>query len=84
MGLEIKTRDLVLSGLLGFVAVAGMMLLEPYRRERFMTFLDPWAALDGSGYQVVQAMVAIKAGGSLVPAPGPEDRAPTASKSART
>jgi cell division protein FtsW len=60
---EIKTRDLVLSGLLGLVAVAGMMLLEPYRRERFMTFLDPWAASDGSGYQVVQAMVAIKAGG---------------------
>jgi cell division protein FtsW len=60
---EIKTRDLVLSGLLGLVAVAGMMMLEPYRRERFMTFLDPWSASDGSGYQVVQAMVAIKAGG---------------------
>jgi cell division protein FtsW len=60
---EIRTRALVLSGLLGLVAVAGMMLLEPYRRERFMTFLDPWAASDGSGYQVVQAMVAIKAGG---------------------
>jgi cell division protein FtsW len=60
---EIKTRDLVLSGLLGLAAVAGMMMLEPYRRERFMTFLDPWASSDGSGYQVVQAMVAIKAGG---------------------
>ena len=60
---EIRTRDLVLSGLLGLVAVAGMMLLEPYRRERFMTFLDPWSVSDGSGYQVVQAMVAIKAGG---------------------
>jgi cell division protein FtsW len=43
--------------------VAGMMVLEPYRRERFLTFLDPWAAADGSGYQVVQSMVAIKAGG---------------------
>jgi len=60
---EIKTRDLVLSGLAGLVAVAGMMLLEPYRRQRFLTFLDPWAATDGSGYQVVQSMVAIKAGG---------------------
>ncbi|MDQ3864177.1 MAG: putative lipid II flippase FtsW [Actinomycetota bacterium] len=60
---ELKTRDLVLSGLLGSVAVAGMMVLEPYRRERFLTFLDPWAAADGSGYQVVQSMVAIKAGG---------------------
>jgi cell division protein FtsW len=38
-------------------------VLEPYRRERFLTFLNPWAAADGSGYQVVQSMVAIKAGG---------------------
>ena len=60
---ELRTRDLVLSGLVGFVAVAGMMVLEPYRRERFLTFLNPWAATDGSGYQVVQSMVAIKAGG---------------------
>ena len=60
---ELRTRDLVLSGLVGSVAVAGMMVLEPYRRERFLTFLDPWAAADGSGYQIVQSMVAIKAGG---------------------
>ncbi len=60
---ELRTRDLVLSGLVGLVAVAGMMMLEPYRRQRFLTFLDPWAVTDGSGYQVVQAMVAIKAGG---------------------
>jgi len=60
---ELRTRDLVLSGLAGSVAVAGMMVLEPYRRERFLTFLDPWSAADGSGYQVVQSMVAIKAGG---------------------
>jgi cell division protein FtsW len=60
---ELRTRDLVLSGIVGLVAVAGMMVLEPYRRERFLTFLDPWAAADGSGYQVVQSMVAIKAGG---------------------
>jgi cell division protein FtsW len=60
---EIRTRDLVLSGVAAFVALVGVMLLAPYRRERFMTFLDPWAAADGSGYQVVQSMVAIKAGG---------------------
>jgi cell division protein FtsW len=60
---ELRTRDLVLSGAAAFVALAGVMLLAPYRRERFMTFLDPWAAADGSGYQVVQSMIAIKAGG---------------------
>jgi cell division protein FtsW len=60
---ELRTRDLVLSGIVAFVALVGVMLLAPYRRERFMTFLDPWATADGSGYQVVQSIVAIKAGG---------------------
>ena len=60
---ELRTRDLVLSGTASLVALFGVMLLAPYRRERFMTFLDPFATADGSGYQVVQSMVAIKAGG---------------------
>jgi cell division protein FtsW len=60
---DLRTRDLVLSGAAAFVALFGVMLLAPYRRERFLTFLDPWAAADGSGYQVVQSLVAIKAGG---------------------
>ena len=60
---ELRTRDLVLSAVATFVALLGVMWLAPYRRERFMTFLDPWPVADGSGYQVVQSMVAIKAGG---------------------
>ena len=60
---EVRTKDLLLSGAVGVVALAGMMLLAPYRRERFLTFLDPWAVADTSGYQNVQAMIAIKAGG---------------------
>jgi cell division protein FtsW len=60
---DLRTRDLVLSGAAAFVALFGVMLLAPYRRERFLTFLDPWTAADGSGYQVVQSIVAIKAGG---------------------
>src|ERR671921_2417445 len=73
---EVRTRDLVLSGVVGMVAVAGMMVLEPYRRERFMTFLDPWAAADGSGYQIVQSMVAIKAGGFFGSGPGSGGQGP--------
>jgi cell division protein FtsW len=60
---ELRTRDLLLSGLAAIVALFVVMLLAPYRRERFMTFLDPWAVAEGPGYQVVQSMVAIKAGG---------------------
>ena len=59
---ELRTRDLLLTGAAAFVALVGMMFLEPYRRDRFLTFLDPWSVSDGSGYQIVQSMVAIKAG----------------------
>jgi len=59
---EVRTRDLVLAGG-GVVAVLFIvMLLAPYRRERFMMFLDPWSVSQGSGYQVVQSMTAIQSG----------------------
>jgi cell division protein FtsW len=59
---ELRTGDLLLTGAAAFVALVGMMFLEPYRRDRFLTFLDPWSVSEGSGYQIVQSMVAIKAG----------------------
>jgi cell division protein FtsW len=59
---ELRTGDLLLAGAAAFVALVGMMFLEPYRRDRFLTFLDPWSVSDGSGYQIVQSMIAIKAG----------------------
>ncbi len=62
---ELRTRDLLVLGGMGFVALVGMMLLAPYRRDRFMAFLDPWSVSESSGYQVVQSMVAIKAGNFL-------------------
>lgn len=62
---ELRTGDLLLAGAVAFAALFGMMLLEPYRRDRFLTFLDPWSVSEGSGYQIVQSMVAIKAGSFL-------------------
>jgi cell division protein FtsW len=60
---EVRTKDLLFSAVAGVAVLVVMMLLAPYRRERFLTFLDPWAVADTSGYQNVQAMIAIKAGG---------------------
>jgi cell division protein FtsW len=39
--------------------------LEPYRRARFLSFLDPWQDPDGAGFQSVQAMIALGSGGFL-------------------
>lgn len=59
---EVRTRDLLLASLVGVAGLVGIMVLEPYRRERFMTFLDPWSSSEGSGYQIVQSLVAIRGG----------------------
>jgi cell division protein FtsW len=39
------------------------MLAAPYRRQRFLSFLDPWADPDGAGFQSVQAQIAVGSGG---------------------
>ena len=57
------------SGLLvrafAIVAAAGMLAiyLEPYRRARFFSFLNPWHDPQGAGFQVVQAMIGLGSGG---------------------
>ncbi|HEY4621543.1 MAG TPA: putative lipid II flippase FtsW, partial [Gaiellaceae bacterium] len=37
--------------------------VEPYRRARVFSFLDPWSDAQGSGFQRVQAMIGIGSGG---------------------
>ncbi len=49
-----------------FLAVGmGMVAIwaEPYRRARVFSFLDPWSDAEGSGFQIVQAMIGIGSGG---------------------
>ncbi len=40
-----------------------ILLAEPYRIRRLLSFVDPWADPLGSGYQLVQSMIAFGAGG---------------------
>ena len=49
------------------VLVAGVLftflaIAQPYRLERLVTFTDPWATAYGSGYQLVQALIAFGRG----------------------
>ena len=53
-----------MAGLTG-LAVAGAFVLgivEPYRRARMMSFLNPWADASNTGYQVVQSLVGMGTG----------------------
>src|SRR5678810_813360 len=46
-----------------FAKLAILLVLEPYRVERLTSFTDPWRDSGGSGYQVVQAWIALASGG---------------------
>jgi len=54
-----------LAGLLAtFIPMGAIALIaEPYRMKRLTSFLDPWADPFGSGYQLVQSMIAFGSGG---------------------
>ena len=36
---------------------------EPYRRARFLSFIDPWQDPQGAGFQTVQAIIGMGSGG---------------------
>jgi len=46
-------------------ALAFLIYSEGYRRERFLAFLDPEKDPLGTGYQVLQSLIAVGAGGVL-------------------
>ena len=58
----VRLRLLAVSGLLG--AAAGMLLVagEEYRRVRFLSFLNPWADPQNTGYQILQSLIALGSG----------------------
>ena len=48
---------------LGVFALVILIAIAPYRMARFTAFMHPEADLQGSGYQVQQALIAIGSGG---------------------
>jgi cell division protein FtsW len=58
-------HGLHLVGLLAIAIPAGWkaMMMEEYRRDRFLAFLDPWADPLGDGYHIIQSLFALGSGG---------------------
>jgi cell division protein FtsW len=59
----VPVRLLVGAGLVAVAVGLAAIWMEPYRRARVFSFLDPWSDAEGSGFQIVQAMIGIGSGG---------------------
>jgi cell division protein FtsW len=59
----VPARVLAGAGTIAVVAGLGAIWVEPYRRARVFSFLDPWADPENTGFQTVQALIGIGSGG---------------------
>ena len=60
---EVPFRLLAVTGSIAVVLGAASIAMEPYRRARFLTFIDPWQDPQGAGFQTVQAIIGMGSGG---------------------
>jgi cell division protein FtsW len=58
-----RLKHMALAAAPALVGVTGLLLFVPWRLKRVLVFLDPWADPQGSGYQVVQSLLAVGSGG---------------------
>jgi cell division protein FtsW len=45
--------------------VIFLIAMKPYRMQRILTYLDPWADPKGSGFQLIQSLIALGSGGLM-------------------
>jgi cell division protein FtsW len=58
-----RVRDLALIAAVIGILVLLAIMVEPYRRERLIGFLNPGADAAGAGFQALQAKIALGSGG---------------------
>jgi len=59
----VRAKHLFVVGGAGIAMVTALAWLEPYRRERMLTFLHPFADSSNAGYQIAQSLIALGSGG---------------------
>lgn len=57
------TKKLVYGGMALALSFVWLIVSEPYRMKRMVSLFDPWSDRYGSGFQLIQAMVAEGSGG---------------------
>jgi len=63
---RVRTSQLLTLSLAVLVCLPlGFNLLQPYQKERLLSFTNPYSDPAGSGYQIIQALTAVGSGGFL-------------------
>ena len=58
-----RMKHFVWLGIPAAAAVPTLIILEPYRIQRFMAFLNPWASPQAEGFQLIQSLYSLGSGG---------------------
>jgi cell division protein FtsW len=59
----VRPRHLALATVPALLFVGKMLIFTPFRMRRLVAFINPWADAQGTGYQVVQSLIAVGSGG---------------------
>jgi cell division protein FtsW len=59
----IRTRHFMMLLIPALCLIPILILIEPYRMSRLVAFINPWANPKGEGYQLIQSLYSLGAGG---------------------
>ena len=60
----VRVRHMLVTTVPALLVVGiNMLIFTPFRMKRLSAFMDPWADAQGTGYQVVQSLIAVGSGG---------------------
>lgn len=58
----VRLRHLLFSFICAVAAMSALIYSSPYRMKRILSFLEPWEDASGSGYQLIQSLIAVGSG----------------------
>lgn len=64
-GASLKWLGILVAGIAGMIPVAWTYVLRDYQKARLISFLDPNADPQGSGFQLLQSQAAVASGGAF-------------------
>ncbi|MGZ5435387.1 MAG: putative lipid II flippase FtsW [Pyrinomonadaceae bacterium] len=59
----VRARHMLFAMVPAVLFIGNMLIFTPFRMKRLSAFMDPWADAQGTGYQVVQSLIAVGSGG---------------------